>query len=279
MFLLTLAQIFSLHVFATPTGEIYFQPEQGVHSLQGAIYSTRTRFKTANGRSMSDTRTFETEYNYGFSSEFSAGIQLGHSKTESEGSASYSGLDDIDFNLRGTQEMAMGRLRYGTELSWSPEPTKDDTNGDTENQFSGANILTPYIGYEFMVQPQSYLGLSLSQELLLGKRTREDLNGDKDKSSGGTVTSVNLYYEHFINKDSYSAVLSYRKMKDTKFDTGTSDGISLWTLQLLSRYEVMPDLYVVPRFAYGEATSDSINSIKIDKVYVMSFFVGARYLF
>jgi hypothetical protein len=279
MFLFVLAQIFSLQVFATPTGEVYFQPEQGSHSLQGAIYQTRTRFKTANGTSMTDTRTFETEYNYGFSSEFSAGILLGHSKTEREGSASYSGLDDIEFNVRGTKEMATGRLRYGTELAWSPEPTKDDSNGDTENQFSGANILTPYIGYEFMVQPQSYFGLSVSQELLLGKRTREDLNGDKDKTSGGTLTSLNFYYEHFIDKNSYSAVLSYIKMKDVKSDTGTSDGIDLWTLQFFSRYEVMPDLYVLPRFSYGETPNNSINSIKVDKVYVISFFVGARYLF
>lgn len=279
MFLFIITQILTLQVSATPAGEFYFQPEQGTHSTQAAIYTTRTRYKTANGTSMFDSRSLEANYNYGFTSDLSAGIELSHSKTESEGSPSYSGLEDISFNLRGTKEMEMGRLRYGAELDWSPESSKRDSNNDTTNQFSGANTVAPYIGYEFMLRPQSYLGASFSHELLLGKRVDEDVNGDKTKSSGGTVTTMNLYYEHFVENNAYSAVFSYQKINDTKRDTGTSDGLAFWTLQLLSRYEVAPNLYVLPRFAYGEALDDSINSIKIDKVYIMSFFIGARYIF
>lgn len=279
MILLMVLKLLSSPVFANPTGEFYFQPEQGAHAAHGAVSQTRTRYKTENGRISFDKRSFEANYLYGFTSDVSAGLTLNYTKTESEGSASVSGLDDIEFNLRGTKEMAEGRLRYGANFEWSPEPSKSDSNGDTKNQFSGANTLTPYIGYELMVPSKGYLGLSLSQGLLLGKRVDEDANGDKTKSSGGTLTTVNLYYEHFIEKNAYSAILSYSKIKDTKYDSSTSEGLALWGLQLLARQEVMPNLFVIPRFAYGEALDDTINNVKIDKIYVISFFVGARYLF
>jgi hypothetical protein len=263
----------------TPAGELYFQPAEGQQAAVVGIDYSSSHFSTANGTSSTKTTGLQGLYQYGLSQNHALGLALSYSSTKPSGGETYKGLDDIVFSFRGMYPMETGRLRYGAELQWSVEPQKDNASGDTDNQFSGANLLNPYVGYEFSIMPQGNLGFSISKEFLIGKRIEEASNGTQTKSTGGETTVLKAYYEHFIEQNVLGASLEYDQLSDTKFDAGTSDGLNLWALTLYSRWLVAENLSVLPRIGYGEALSSSINNIKIDKIYVLDFYVGARYSF
>lgn len=279
--LFLLSVLFSNFVMAADGGEFLFQPQQGQVSVEPSVGVARSDTKLDDEKYHALSGGVTAQAFFGLTDDIALGGAWGYIWTDTKGgdfNNNVSGLSDIQLNLRGRSVQQAGIWRYGVTLNYSPKAMEYDADGNRDNQFSGRNELTPYVGYEFLISPTGRLGFNFSRDFLLGDEESEG-PGWKSKSKGGEKTKLAAYYECLQENNVYGALVGYQWSDDIKVGGSKFEGLDTAQIALYSRYELKQNMYLTPKFNFSRAVNDQFGSSKINRLRAFSLDVGLRFLF
>lgn len=226
-----LCSVLCVSAFAESESEYYYQPEESRRSLTSSLvlYSRKAEIRASGLNLESAGSIVALEYQHALSNTISLGAEISSARQEDDiegagGKTESSGFRDIEIHLKGRQAVGQG-LHYGGTLKFSPRKSEVDSDGDS-NQFSGGNTLSPYVGYQWVLE-KSFTGLQLSRDFQLGKAKVEDEStGTKQEFEldGGEITTLDVFYEAVLSeKVSLGVVLEWAKQEDIKI-SGAGSG-------------------------------------------------------
>jgi len=206
---------------SSDNSEHFYQPAAGVSYFTPSFFynSANTSYKTTSADLNVRGTDFGIEYGYGFSDVLAANITLQYASFHTSGGldSKIKGLEDVEFNLKGSLPAGPGHFKFGTELTISPgkyEAKQDNSS----NAYSGGHAVNPYVGYETKIS--SFLvGAELSHEFnLTDKKVKGFLNGveTEQKQYGGETTAEKLFLEKPYNSGKAGLILLLSQTADTK---------------------------------------------------------------
>lgn len=212
-------------------GVIEVMPTVGFTNFTKKVNTAGAPFTEHNGSGMAEFLKAE----YGINDSMSAGLLLGMYNYKSKSSPSgiigdYTDSGMMDPTLFFNWKMGMGAaiLRAGAMLAISPGDHKY-SNDFSENAYSGAHSLNPWVGYEMNVGAGT-VGTKLSYSMYLSDRKiHRDASAFyaayDSKASGGQTTSLDVFYEHAFNTTFTLGVdLNWSGTQNTKEDVnGVTD--------------------------------------------------------
>lgn len=264
--------------------QYFFQAAEGQHLLTpGFIYQKTTgKIQTMNERELTVTNLAAT-YEYGFFDSFALGgtLSLASSKLETQGlSSSSSGFEDLQLYARTFYRFENFNFRYGLELNISPDSKKYKSNGFQANEYSGANTVTPYAGFDIPLGT-STIGFKWSRELLLGKEVSENYLGEKFKYTGGTNNNLEAFYEYTSDTDNiWGAAFAYVTTSDSKDELGAKEEHpSYYGIHLYSANKVSEQWTLLPNFLYASNIDEKANNLRIESFGSWAVSIAGRYSF
>lgn len=221
--------------------QFFYQSEQGQHILQPTLVPLLYReynLKPPAGQSKTTGNSIALTYQYGLTNDFALAMTVKYSAIGDEYNSvkqTSKGLQNIDTFFMGSQSQSYGTLKYGAKLSLSPGNLVVDANGNS-NGYTGQHLLTPYVGYEGLLNAGSF-GAKVERDLGISKKILEFSDGSKLKNTGSEATTLTLFYEHyFAGQTKLGSSFSWSIISDYISESGVhSDNIT--PLQALSIYE------------------------------------------
>lgn len=274
------------------TTQFFFQPDQGEHIIEPLVALHVWQIETELGKSDTLGSQLGARYLYGFHESFAAGVEVGFlntsSKSRSKGGAyddngfTSQGLMDIAFSLKGRSAFGdSATLRYGADLSWSPEPYKSDAQGNRDNQMTGGNLFKPFLGIDFLIAGKHRVGGQVQRDFLLGKQVDEDSNGQQTKYTGGESTSVFAFYEYNWSDGLMGGGLGHTSRKPYKDDSGFAYGetTELLDFRAYANFKVSSQWTLVPEVHSQTLLDSDLNGVDVDTFNIIVSTFSARYSF
>ena len=236
-------------------------------------------------------------YQYGVSETMAVGASLEYasqeiknSSTSGDSKSTKAGLGNLNLQLNGKNPLDEGRMIwFGATLSLSPGASTlkyKSADKTEENNYSGGNELTPYIGFTAPVNGYN-LSAKLSHDLNIGDKTLKETDNSgvttKYDASGGATTTLSLIGEKSLTSGLIGLELDYAAVATTNLSTtggsGTVSGGNLGILSAFGRCNLSETSVFLWRLGYSKVLSDSVSNSKIDSSSIIVAQFGARFVF
>ncbi len=264
--------------------QFFYQAGHGEHILTPQLQSGFYTLEIPNNNSSGSAIGGSISYEYGFLNALSAGATLEHNyeDNQNDNTDDYSaqGLGDIDFFIKGRQAISESwTLRYGANIQWSLEPNQLDSDSNEDNQFTGRDMVSPFLGIEKDFNDRHRGGLKVSHDILIGKEKTKLASGATFESEGGEVTRFHAFYEFHTGPWLAGGAMEYWSTQDYVSSGVRSEAVDVIGYSLFANYDVSESLALVPEIQAYTILDDEVNGTQIDTCLVYYLKFSARFTF
>ncbi len=266
-------------------GQFFFQPTDRQHVVTPSLSTSivRVAVPDATFPEFDDTSELKSislaaEYEYGLLENLSLGILQSYSYSDFSGDGVTSdierGLDDLFLYSKGFHRLNnLWTLRYGLGASLSLENSKPD------NQYSGRNELTPYLGFDVLLNKAHRIGGRLTYSFLVGKQKVENTFGTVAEFTGGETVSVSALYEFNWKNGLVGAAPTYTTILGTKSNNSTSETLRFISNPIFANFYFGDSVTLIPALTTSVLLNNELNGVEIRSYVGLTATISARFKF